>query len=345
MKYGVLNYTKEELQDKLIENGFQKFRAEQIMVWIYRFGKKSFSEMKNISKAVQVKLEDLFYIYQPEIKNVLSSADGTLKFLLKLFDNNTVETVFIPENKRNTICVSSQIGCAIGCKFCNTGQNGFVRNLSTEEIISQFLTIKDYLKKQGLEHKKITNIVFMGMGEPLLNYNNVSKSISNMMFDKNEGISKRKITVSTSGISSILMKIAKDFPCKLAISLHAPNDEIRSDIMPINKTHNIESLISACKEYSRYHKYLKITFEYLLLGGINDSKECAHELANLLKKTNGKVNLLEFNFWKESEFKHSLKTKEFSEILESRGIQTSIRTRRGEDIMAACGQLSSNLKQ
>lgn len=344
MKQGILNYKKEELEKLFAEIGLPRFRVKQIFVWLYRFGKTSFFEMTNLGKDLQTKLDELFYIYRPEIAKISKSEDGTIKFLLRLSDSNTIESVFIPELKRNTICVSSQVGCSVGCKFCNTGYNGFLRNLSAEEIISQFLIVKDYLKLWNSDTDRLSNIVFMGMGEPLFNYENVSKSIENIMSDETEGLSRRKITISTSGISSVLMNIVKDLPCRLAISLHAPNDKIRSKIMPINNTYNIDSIMKACQEYSKYHEYLKITFEYLLLKDINDSKECAYELVSLLKNINGKVNLIQFNSWKGCSFEPSLKAKEFSKILYRSGLEAPIRTRRGEDIMAACGQLSSNNK-
>ena len=346
MKHGILNYTKSELQKILEENSIPKFRAEQIFVWLYRFGKTSFFEMTNIGKNLQEKLDEMFYIYRPNIAKVSKSTDGTIKFLLELFDKNTIEAVYIPDTKRNTICVSSQVGCAVGCKFCNTGYNGFLRNLSVEEITSQFLIVKDYLKLWESEDERLSNIVFMGMGEPLFNHVNVLNAIENIISDETEGLSRRKITISTSGISNILKMIAPDITCKLAISLHAPNDKIRSKIMPINDKFNIESVIDACREYSKHHEYLKITFEYLLLKDINDTKECAYELLELLNGLNAKVNLLQFNSWDGCSFKPSPKNNviEFARILERGGIDAPIRRRRGEDIMAACGQLSSNNK-
>ena len=342
MKYGILNYSISDLEKSLINLGLPKFRAKQILVWLYRFGKNSFFEMTNIGKELQTKLDEMFYIYRPEITKVSKSKDGTIKFLLRLNDSNTIETVFIPETKRNTICVSSQVGCTVGCKFCNTGYNGFLRNLSTEEIISQFLIVKDYLNLWDPESERLSNIVFMGMGEPLFNHENVLKAIDNLMSDEKEGLSRRKITLSTSGISPIIEKIAKDLPCRLAISLHAPNNKIRSKIMPINDIYNIESVLKACKKYSEHHEYLKITFEYLLLKDINDTKECAFELIDLLKDINAKVNLLQFNSWEGCDFEPSKRAEAFSKILQKAGIEAPIRTRRGEDIMAACGQLRSS---
>ncbi len=341
MKLGILNYTKPELIEILKEHGIPKFRADQIFVWLYRFGKLSFSEMSNIGKSLQDKLDALFYIYRPKIVATAKSRDGTIKFLLQLEDLRTIECVYIPEEKRNTICVSSQVGCAVGCKFCNTGYNGFIRNLRTEEIVAQFLAVKDYLGLWNSD-ERLSNIVYMGMGEPLFNHENVLKSIDNLMGDKIDGVSRRRITLSTSGITPILNKISKDLNCRLAISLHAPNDMVRSRIMPINNMYKIADIISACKEYSRHHEYLKITFEYLLLKDINDSVSHAHELIDLLKGINAKINLIQFNSWDGCNFKPSEKPSvlKFARVLEKAGLEAPIRSRRGEDIMAACGQLS-----
>ena len=339
---GILNCTVDELENIFVNNGVPKYRASQVLVWLYRFGLRSFNEMTNISKNMRDELAKMFYIYRPKIANVSHSNDGTMKFLFQLADLNTIETVFIPETQRNTICISTQVGCTVGCKFCNTGYNGFVRNLTTEEIISQFLAVKDYLKLWDSEKERLSNIVYMGMGEPLFNYKNVLKSMQNLMYDENEGISRRRITLSTSGIAPVIEKVAKDLPCRLAISLHAPNDNIRSQIMPINNIYNIESVLNACKIYSNYHKYLKITFEYLLLKDINDTDDCAHELIALLKNINAKVNLIQFNHWKGCLFAPSNRAQAFSDILRKAGLESPIRARRGIDIMAACGQLQSH---
>lgn len=339
---GILNFTIDELEKIFENNGLHKYRAKQIFVWLYRFGARAFDGMTNISQNMRNELARMFYIYRPTVANVRHSSDGTMKFLFQLADLNTIETVFIPEMKRNTICISTQVGCTVGCKFCNTGYNGFVRNLTAEEIISQFLAVKDYLKLWDSEKERLSNIVYMGMGEPLFNYKNVLKSMQNLMYDENEGISRRRITLSTSGIAPVIEKLAKDLPCRLAISLHAPNDNIRSKIMPINNIYNIESVLNACKIYSYYHKYLKITFEYLLLKDVNDTDDCAHSLVALLQNINAKVNLIQFNPWKGCLFATSQRAQKFSNILQKSGLEAPIRARRGIDIMAACGQLQSH---
>ncbi|MDR2459084.1 MAG: 23S rRNA (adenine(2503)-C(2))-methyltransferase RlmN [Holosporales bacterium] len=342
-KCGVLNCSASELKIAFKDAGIPTFRADQVLEWVYRFGKTSFYNMTNIGKSLQKQLDEMFYIHRPQIVDVASSSDGTKKFLLKLTDAATVECVYIPDTKRKTICVSSQVGCNVGCKFCNTGYSGLVRNLTAEEIVSQFLIVKDYMDMWNCDDR-LSNVVFMGMGEPLLNYQNVLCAIDNMMLDGEAGLSRRKITLSTSGISPVIRKIAKDLPCRLAISLHAPNDEIRSSIMPINDIYNIGSIVAACEEYSAHHKFLKITFEYLLLGDVNDSRECAAELLNLLRPLHAKVNLLRFNEWDGCGFNASpgLKVREFASVLDDGGLEVSIRTRRGADIMAACGQLNAN---
>jgi 23S rRNA (adenine2503-C2)-methyltransferase len=341
-KLGILNFTKEELREILLEHGFQKFRLEQVFMWIHRFGKRSFYEMTNLSKKVQDELNEIFYIFRPVVSNIQKSSDGTVKFLLELEDGKTIESVFIPDQRRNTLCVSSQVGCSLGCKFCHTGHCGSQRNLTTEEIISQVIEAKDCL--QLWAGKKLTNIVFMGMGEPLLNVKNVLKSVDILTDDEKQGLSRRKITISTSGIVPILNEISKSLKTKLAVSLHAPNNELRSSLMPINDSYNLESLMNACRDYSKQHRSMRITFEYVMLRGINDTEECAIELIKILKGINSKVNIIPFNKWIGCEFSpSSSKTiKNFVEILKSGGLDVTIRLSRGKDVMAACGQLKSS---
>ncbi len=346
VKKGILNTTKEDFEVFLSDNAIPKYRATQVFQWIYKMGRKSFFDMPNIGKTLQNILDDNFYIYRPEIVSVLKSSDQTVKFLLKLADENTIETVFIPTSTRNTICVSSQVGCSVGCKFCNTGYNGFIRNLTTEEIIGQYITIKDYFNFWDAYNGRISNIVFMGMGEPLYNIDNVLRAIDVIIDQNFDGISRRKITLSTSGIVPVLIKIAPDLKCKLAISLHAPNNHIRSKIMPINNLYDIKRLIEACQIYYSHHPFLTITFEYLLLKDINDTPDCARELVTLIKDLNAKVNLIQFNSWEGCFFQPSSKiaVRKFAKILNDAGIEAPIRERRGNDIMAACGQLQSAIR-
>lgn len=340
---GILNHSKEQLIQIFNSINLPKFRVTQVLDWIYNNGCKSFSNMTNISKELQELLNKNYYIYRPTIIKTDKSVDGTIKFLLKLQDNNTIETVFIPEANRNTICISSQVGCAVGCKFCNTGYNGFKRNLTVEEIVSQVLIVKDYVNSWEKNDKFITNIVVMGMGEPLFNWNNVSIALQNLTIGKNQGISAKHITVSTSGIVPVLDKIIDKFDYNLAISLHAPNDEIRSSIMPINKIYSLENLLNTCKVYNKLHKNKLITFEYLMLNNINDSEKNARQLIKLLHQIRCKVNLIKFNSWEGDIFTGSSmeQIKYFQQILNKSGIIATIRCSKGQDIMAACGQLQS----
>ena len=340
---GILNYSKEQLIQMFNSINLPKFRVTQVLDWIYNNGCKSFNNMTNISKELQELLSKNYYIYRPTIIKTDKSVDGTIKFLLKLQDNNTIETVFIPETSRNTICISSQVGCAVGCKFCNTGYNGFKRNLTAEEIVSQVLIVKDYINSWKIKDKIITNIVVMGMGEPLFNWNNVSIALQNLTIDKNQGISTKHITVSTSGIVPVLNKIIDKFDYNLAISLHAPNDEIRSSIMPINKIYPLKDLLNTCKMYNELHKNKLITFEYLMLNNINDSEKNARQLIKLLHQIRCKVNLIKFNSWEGDIFTGSSieQIKYFQQILNKSGVTATIRCSKGQDIMAACGQLQS----
>ena len=331
-------FDKSALQQYMLDNKIPLFRAKQIWNWVCKYGKTSFSEMPNIG----LKLHDIFQknieICTPSVVNILKSIDGTTKVLLQLEDKNTIETVLIPSKTHNTICISSQVGCTVGCKFCNTGFNGFVRNLTTNEIVAQYVAMKK------ITNSAISNIVFMGMGEPLFNIDNVLQAINIFTDEDLFGISRRKITLSTSGIVPVLEKIVDKLNVKLAISLHAPNDQIREKIMPINKLYNLEKLFDVCQKYNKYHSFLRITFEYIMLNNVNDTDECAIELAKICKKLNAKVNIIRFNTWQGACFTESpiSRVKHFATILKQNGIDAPIRSKHGIDIMAACGQLSSS---
>ena len=340
---GILTYSKEHLIQLFDSINLQKFRVDQVLEWIYNKGCTSFYTMNNIGKVLQDLLSKRYYIYRPIIVKTSKSVDGTIKFLLRLVDNNTIETVFMPETSRNTICISSQAGCAIGCKFCNTGYNGFKRNLTVEEIVSQVLIVKDYLNSWQIKENVITNIVVMGMGEPLFNWNNVNIALQNLQLGKDNRISKKHITVSTSGIVPVLKKIINTFDYNLAISLHAPNNEIRSNIMPINNMYSLKELLDVCKLYNSIHKNKLITFEYLMLNDVNDNETHAKQLIKLLHGIKYKINLIKFNSWAGDSFIGSTmdKIKSFQKILNKSGIITTIRCSKGQDIMAACGQLQS----
>jgi 23S rRNA (adenine2503-C2)-methyltransferase len=333
MKIAILGLSLGDLEAFLEKHKIPKFRAGQIMMWLHKFNTKSFKEMHNIGHDLQRFLEERFYIRNFENIKIFKSLDGTIKFLL----NDSVETVFIPTTKRNTVCVSSQVGCSVGCKFCYTGYNGFKRNLTPSEIVEQLVIVEEYIGQES----RLSNVVFMGMGEPLHNTENVLKAINTMINLRD--FSRRKITLSTSGIVPELLRIAEFLECRLAISLHAPNDNIRNQIMPINSIYNISSIMQACHIYCRHHHSMKITFEYLMLNGINDSTNCAHALVNLLGHLNSKVNIIRFNPWSGCQFKPSSNAtiQKFATILTNAGIDAPIRERRGLDIMAACGQLYS----
>lgn len=340
---GILNYSEEQLIQIFNSINLPKFRVAQVLEWIYNRGCKSFYGITNIGKELKELLNKNYYIYRPTIVKTSKSIDGTIKFLLELKDYNTIETVFIPATNRNTICISSQVGCAVGCKFCNTGYNGFKRNLTTEEIVSQVLIVKDYINSWEIKDKIITNIVVMGMGEPLFNWDNVDIALQNLSIGKNQGIPAKYITVSTSGIVPVLNKIIDKFNYNLAISLHAPDDEIRSNIMPINKLYPLKDLLNTCKIFNKLNHNKLITFEYLMLNNINDSEQNAKKLIKILHGIRCKINLIKFNSWEGDVFTGSSmeKIKYFQQILNKSGITATIRCSKGQDIMAACGQLQS----
>jgi 23S rRNA (adenine2503-C2)-methyltransferase len=343
----ILGLPFETLKEEFIRNGFSLLDAKRVFPWIHQKLVKTFEEMSDVPKRVREKLPDFFSLERPRCKILQESSDGTVKVLLEFKDNNCVETVFIPNKKRNTICVSSQVGCPIGCRFCNTGTQQFCRNLTSSEIMSQIIFWIERQKK--LNAAPITNIVFMGMGEPLLNSQNLFAVLEILLNKKTYNFSRNKITVSTSGIvDDSIIELAK-FRVKLAVSLHASNDKKRSELMPINNKYKISEVLSAVQNYHKLSNTSHITFEYLLLDGINDSYDDAIELSKLLGKFGGaraRVNLIMFNSWNGSKFTGASdeKANHFSKILLSRGIRTIIRKSRGRDIFAACGQLKSEDK-
>ncbi|MDR1333926.1 MAG: 23S rRNA (adenine(2503)-C(2))-methyltransferase RlmN [Holosporaceae bacterium] len=320
-----------QLKSEFEKNGLTNLDAKRVFPWIHVKSAKSFEVMSDVPLKVRKFLEENYSVGALPCAVLQTSRDGAQKALLQLEDGNSVETVFIPEEKRSTVCVSSQIGCAMGCKFCYTGTQCFVRNLTSSEIISQVL----------FWDRDVSNIVFMGMGEPLLNFENLSSTLELLLDEKAHNFSRYSITVSTSGIiENAFFELAK-FGVKLAISLHAPEDETRSRIMPINNKYNIKTLISAAKEYQKASNTDCVTFEYLLLKGVNDSDVDAAKLAKLLQSIPAKVNLITFNSWPGSPFAGSDRdhAHHFAKILLAKGIRTTVRKSRGEDILAACGQL------
>jgi 23S rRNA (adenine2503-C2)-methyltransferase len=319
-----------------VEQGEKPFRASQLLQWIHQRGVGDFGGMTNLSKALRTRLEASCEICPPEIVHEQISADGTCKWVLQTDAQNRVETVFIPEEGRGTLCVSSQVGCALECTFCSTARQGFNRNLSTAEIIGQL-----WVAQRELGIGAVTNVVLMGMGEPLLNFNNVVAAIDLMLDDHAYGLSKRRVTLSTSGIVPALDKLAEVSEVSLAVSLHAPTDELRDELVPINRKYPIRELMDACKRYVGRDHRRKVTIEYVMLDGINDSPAHARQLIRVLSHVPSKVNLIPFNPFPGTDYRCSSREtiQRFSEILQAGGLITTTRKTRGNDIDAACGQL------
>jgi 23S rRNA (adenine2503-C2)-methyltransferase len=327
--------------------GQQPYRADQVMQWIYRRGKDSFNEMSNISKDLRTKLDDHFVIRPPELVTEQLSQDGTRKWVLRLDGGNAVETVFIPETDRGTLCISSQVGCAMDCSFCSTGKQGLNRNMTTAEIVAQVWFAARALGGDFQNERVISNIVFMGMGEPLANYGAVLPAIRILLDDFGFGLSKRRVTVSTSGLVPFIDRLHDDCDTALAVSLHAPNDELRNELVPINRKYPIAELMDACRRYTDgKDRKMHIVYEYVLLEGINDSPALARQLARLLGDMPAKVNLIPFNPFPNSGYTRSKPEaiKAFGDILRAKKILTMVRKTRGDDIDAACGQLVGEVK-
>ena len=344
-KQDLLNFNIEELQDFCISNNLPKFRATQIWRWMYCFGLDTFEGMSNIARATKDFLNEKAFISRPYVSEMQKSSDGTIKWLLKLSDGSEVETVYIPQEERGTVCLSSQVGCTLNCSFCHTGTQALVRNLTANEIIGQLVLVMDHLKDwpSGKNTRKVTNVVMMGMGEPLLNYKEVSKAIKVMMSDDGISLSRRRITLSTSGIIPMIEASGIDLGVNLAISLHAVNDELRDQLVPINKKYNLEALINACRNYPPLSNSRRITWEYVMIKGVNDRESDAKALINLIKGIPSKINLIPFNPWPGSLFETSTQKNIdiFAKILMDAGFASPIRKPRGQDIYAACGQLKS----
>ncbi len=342
-KINLLDLDRKAMREYFASIGEKSFRADQAMKWIYHYGMDDFSEMNNFSKALRARLADECVIEGPEIAVRQASSDGTIKYAMKLKGGQEVESVWIPEGERATLCVSSQVGCALECTFCSTAQQGFNRNLSVAEIIGQVWRVaKDIGPVKVTNKRPITNVVMMGMGEPLLNLTNLVPALDLMMDDLAFGLSKRRVTVSTSGVVPALDKLKEKIDVALAISLHAPNDELRNEIVPINKKYNIESFLAASRRYIDGSKANeKVTVEYIMLDHINDSTDQAHELAKTLEGTPSKINLIPFNPFPGSEYGRSSNSRidRFAKVLAGYGLTTVVRKTRGDDIDAACGQL------
>jgi len=319
----------------------QPFRATQVMKWVYHQGVIDFADMTNLSKALRDRLAGNAYSNLPTILSEKVSADGTRKWLLQVDGDNAIETVFIPEPSRGTLCISSQVGCALNCVFCATGKQGYNRNLSVAEIIGQVWLANKQLGYFTSRKRIITNIVLMGMGEPLLNFDNVLKAVELITDDLGFGLANKRVTLSTAGIVPAIIKLSQSSKISLAVSLHAANDALRDELVPINRSYPIHELLSACRRYSKATGGELITFEYVLLSGVNDSENDARELAGLLKGFPAKVNLIIFNPFPGAGFSRSSMetTDKFRDILVDSGIITITRKTRGDDIDAACGQL------
>jgi len=345
-KTSLIGLYREELQELLVSHGFQKFRAAQIWSWIYTKGVTDFSQMSSIAKDQQAKMEELFSISRPATPKDLISFDKTRKWLVEFPDGNKVETVFIPEEDRGALCVSSQVGCTLTCSFCHTGTMPLVRNLSAADIINQVMIARDGLKEWGNKRDEciFTNIVMMGMGEPLYNYDNVKKALTIIMDGEGIAISKRRITLSTSGVVPMIEKCGEELGVNLAISLHAVRDDLRNELVPLNKKYPIKELLEACHNYPGASNARRITFEYVMLKDVNDSDADAHELVRLLKGIHAKVNLIPWNPWAGAKYETSSRNRQhaFAKIVNAAGFSSPIRATRGQDIMAACGQLKSD---
>ena len=343
-KVNLLGMTRAQLESFFTEIGEKKFRAQQVMKWIHHQGVRDFQEMTNLGKALRDRLSQTAEITPPIIDSQQDSADGTRKWAIKVAGGALVEAVLIPEGDRATLCVSSQVGCSLDCKFCSTGKQGFQRDLTAAEIIGQvWLAIDSYDGWQAGKGRVVTNVVMMGMGEPLLNFDNVVSSMELMCDDLAYGLSKRKVTLSTSGVVPALDQLADLSDVSLAISLHAPNDAIRDQIVPINKRYPIAKLLSSARAYidAQTDKKRVVTIEYTLLAGVNDQVEHARELGQLLDGYPCKINLIPFNDFPNSGFKRPSgnAVSRFWKVLMEAGFIVTVRTTRGDDIDAACGQL------
>jgi len=332
--------------------GEKRFRATQLFRWIHQKGASSFGEMTDLAKSLREKLATTAHIKGLDVISRQISADGTIKWLFDVGDGNAVEAVFIPEEDRGTLCVSSQAGCAVGCRFCSTGLQGFSRNLTTGEIIAQLWFAEHFLRKHlGRQDRIITNVVMMGMGEPLQNYNELIPALRIMLDDHGYGLSRRRVTVSTSGVVPMMDRLAQDCPVALAVSLHAPNDALRDNLVPLNRKYPIAELMAACNRYLAHAPRDFITFEYCMLDGVNDQPEHAQQLIALVRQyaTGGvwcKFNLIPFNPFPQSGLVRSPQNQvlAFAKILSDAGIVTTVRKTRGDDIDAACGQLAGDVK-
>ncbi len=349
-KINLLGMTRTQMEDFFVSIGEKKFRAAQVVKWIHQLGVDNFDEMSNVSKALRAKLAEIAEIRPPEVIYKEFSNDGTRKWVLKVGDNSMVETVLIPaEGDRKTLCVSSQVGCALDCSFCSTGKQGFQRDLTIAEIIGQvWVANRSYFEENqdyDSRERALTNVVMMGMGEPLLNFDAVVPAMELMLDDYAYGLSKRRVTLSTSGIVPMMDKLSEVIDVSLAVSLHAPNDELRNELVPVNKKYPLKELMAACQRYLAKFQgetgRRKVTMEYVMLAGVNDQATHAQQLIQLLKNVPSKINLIPFNPFPHAPYDRSSRNQilAFQRLLTEAGYICTIRTTRGDDIDAACGQL------
>lgn len=342
----LLGLERASLQAFFADLGEKAFRADQLMQWIHQYGVDDFAAMTNLSKALRERLVQVAEIQGPEVVSSQVADDGTRKWLLRVAGGSCIETVFIPEADRGTLCVSSQVGCSLNCSFCSTAQQGFQRNLSSAEIIAQLWIANRELGRDPKGERLISNVVMMGMGEPLLNFDNVVSAMNLMLDDMAYGLSKRRVTLSTSGVVPALERLKQACPVSLAVSLHAPNDSLRNELVPINKKYPIAELLKACRSYVAGEPRRRVTIEYVMLDGVNDSEQHAVELIHCLRDVPVKVNLIPFNPFPATRYRRSPQSviDHFRDILMQAGILTVTRKTRGDDIDAACGQLAGRVQ-
>ena len=346
MTTNLLDFDAQGLTAFFAEHDEKPFRARQVLRWMHRFGQSDFDAMTDIAKSLREKLKAMSSVTPPAIVSDKLSDDGTRKFLFDVGGSNAVETVFIPEDDRGTLCISTQAGCALDCSFCSTGKQGFNRNLTVSEIIGQLWQANRALGADPKGDRIISNVVMMGMGEPLANFENTVTALRLMLDDNAYGLSRRRVTVSTSGLVPAMDRLGEECPVALAVSLHAPNDRLRDELVPINCKYPLRDLMSACQRYLEKAPRDFVTFEYVMLDGVNDSDTQAYELLELTRKVSCKFNLIPFNPFPGSPYLRSqaVRIKRFAEILIGAGVVTTTRKTRGDDIDAACGQLAGQVQ-
>jgi 23S rRNA (adenine2503-C2)-methyltransferase len=342
----LIGLSRAELAAEMAAGGEKPMRARQLWHWIYGQGATDFAAMTTLAKGLRERLAERYVVGRPAIARQQASDDSSRKWLVRFADGNEAEAVFIPDDGRGALCMSSQVGCTLTCKFCHTGTQRLVRNLTAGEIVGQMMVARDFYDEwpSTKEDRLVSNVVMMGMGEPLFNYDNVAKAVTILMDPDGIAISRRRITLSTSGVVPMMRRCGAELGVNLAVSLHAVTDEVRSHLMPINKKYPISELLAACRDYPGAHNARRITFEYVMLKGINDSAADARELARLVKGIPAKFNLIPFNPWPGTPYVSSSPAviKRFSRILNDSGYSAPIRVPRGRDILAACGQLRSD---